>query len=99
MPDIGAAIFGCGFLLSSNALQAYALDSFEKCTASAAAAAQVIRMITGFAFPLFTPAMYNRLGWGWANTILGLIAILFGLLAPLMLWKVGPRIRAMGKQL
>ena len=99
MPDIGAAIFGCGFILNTGALQAYVLDSFGKYTASASAASQVLRMLAGFAFPIFAPAMYNHLGWGWANSTLALIALVLGLPAPLVMWKFGKRIREMGRPL
>ncbi|TVY28870.1 Efflux pump [Lachnellula hyalina] len=97
MPDIGAAIFGCGFFLNTGLILAYVLDSFGKYTASAMAASQLLRMIAGFAFPIFAPAMYTALGWGWANSTLALIAMVFGSLAPLILWKFGAKIRAMGK--
>jgi hypothetical protein len=83
--DIGATIFGCGFILHTNAMGAYILDSFEKYAASATVASEVLRMIAGFAFPIFAPAMYNRLGFGWGNRTLALIALVFGLLAPLIL--------------
>lgn len=97
MPDIGAAIFGCGFILGTQAMGAYILDSFGKYTASATAASQVLRMIAGFVFPIFAPAMYHRLGWGWGNSTLAFIALVFGLPAPLILWTFGAKIRAMGK--
>ncbi|TVY56808.1 Efflux pump vrtL [Lachnellula cervina] len=97
MPDIGAAIFGCGFFLNTGLMLAYVLDSFGKYTASAMAASQLLRMIAGFAFPIFAPAMYTALGWGWANSTLALVALVFGSLAPITLWKFGARIRAMGK--
>ena len=97
MPDIAAAIFGCGFILNTQAMGAYILDSFGKYTASAMAASQVLRMTAGFVFPIFAPAMYHRLGWGWGNSTLGFIALVFGLPAPLILWMFGAKIRAMGK--
>ena len=97
MPDIGAAIFGCGFILNTQAMGAYILDSFGKYTASATAASQVLRMMAGFVFPIFAPAMYHRLGWGWGNGTLAFIALVFGLPAPLILWTLGARFRAMGK--
>jgi MFS family permease len=75
MPDIGAAVFGCGFMLNSNAMGAYVLDAFEKYTASATAASQALRMMAGFAFPIFAPVMYKQLGWGWGNSTLALISV------------------------
>lgn len=99
MPDIGALPFGMGFILSTKASGAYLLDSFGKYTASAMAASQFLRMIFGFVFPIFAPVMYHRLGWGWANTVLAGISLLFGTAAPLLLWNYGAKIRAMGKEL
>ncbi|WPH03971.1 putative transporter [Acrodontium crateriforme] len=99
MCDVGAALFGCGFILSTKALLSYNFDCYPKHTASASAAGQFLRMIAGFAFPIFAPAMYHRLGWGWANTVLALLAVLFAISGPLILWKFGARIRALGKDL
>ncbi|CAK4033801.1 related to multidrug resistant [Lecanosticta acicola] len=99
MPDIGAAIFGCGFILSTVAMLSYLLDSLQKYTASASAAGQLMRMIAGFAFPIFAPAMLNKLGWGWTNTVFALIAIVLGIPGPLILWRYGAKIRAIGKAL
>lgn len=98
MPDIGVTIFACGFMLNLSALGAYTLDAFPDCTASAMAASQFYKMIAAFGFPIFAPAMYVRLGWGWTNTTMALIALLFGLPAPFVLWKYGARIRAAGRQ-
>ncbi|KAF5535205.1 major facilitator superfamily transporter [Fusarium phyllophilum] len=58
VPDIGIAIFGCGVILNTQALQAYVMDAFRKYVASASAASQFLRSIAGFAFPVFAPAMY-----------------------------------------
>lgn len=56
--------------------------------------------IAGFSFPLFTSGMFDKLGYNWANTLFGFIAVL---LAPvpfvshshptvclrLILWEIG----------
>lgn len=97
MPDIGTAIFGCGFILMVQAMGAYILDCFGKYTASASAASQVLGMVAGFVLPIFAPALYHRLGWGWGNTVLALISLIVALPAPLILWRYGPRLRAMSR--
>ena len=97
MPDIGAAIFGAGIILTTQAYQTYIVECFGKYTASATAASQLLRMVAGFAFPIFAPAMYGKLGWGWGNSTLGFIALVFGLPAPWILWIFGARLRSMGK--
>ncbi|KAG9522882.1 MFS multidrug transporter-like protein, partial [Aureobasidium melanogenum] len=97
LPDIGIAIFGCGIIIGTQAMQAYVMDSFRKHVASASAASQLLRSITGFAFPLFAPSLYAKLGYGWGNSLLAFIFIGIGIPAPLILWKYGARLRATGK--
>jgi hypothetical protein len=50
--------------------------------------------LAGFGFPLFAPAMFKALGYGWGNSVLGLIGIALGVPAPILLWKFGPGLRA-----
>ncbi|KAI1339725.1 major facilitator superfamily transporter [Xylariaceae sp. FL0016] len=97
VPDIGIAIFGCGIILNTQALQAYVMDAYRKYVASASAASQFLRSCAGFAFPIFAPAMYNALGYGWGNSILALTFIVIGWPAPFLLWKYGAKLRGMGK--
>lgn len=95
-PDIGIAIFGCGIIVGTQAMQAYVMDSFRKYVASASAASQLLRSITGFAFPLFAPQMYHSLGYGWGNSRLAFLFIAIGMPAPLILWRYGERLREKG---
>ena len=44
----------------------------------AIAAATCLRSLAGFGFPLFAPAMFNKLGYGKGNTILACLAIILG---------------------
>lgn len=96
MPDIGVAIFGCGYIASGLAVQAYVTDAFLEYNASAGAASQLIRNIFAFAFPIFAPSLYASLGYGLGNTLLAVIAITIGLPGPLILWKYGEMLRAKG---
>ena len=101
VPDIGASVLGCGIILGTQAMQAYVMDSYSQHTASATAlamaAALLLRSITGFAFPTFAPVLFDKLGYGWGNSILAFAFIAIGVPAPLFLWKFGARIRAKGK--
>ncbi|KAI1078848.1 MFS general substrate transporter [Whalleya microplaca] len=97
VPDIGIAIFGCGIILNTQALQAYVMESYRKYVASASAASQFLRSIAGFAFPIFAPAMYQNLGYGWGNSLLAFTFIAIGWPAPFLLWKFGAKLRALGK--
>ena len=58
------------------------------------AAEQFVRSLTAFLFPLFAPIMYQKLGYGWANSILALAGLALGLPLPIYLWKYGARLRA-----
>lgn len=96
-PDVGIAIFGCGIILNTQAMQAYVTEAYLGHVASASAASQFLRSITGFAFPLFAPALYNNLGYGWGNSILGFAFLVLAAPAPIVLWLYGARMRAIGK--
>lgn len=94
MPNIGAAIFAAGVIVAFQCIQTYLVDSYTRYAASAIAAATVLRSCAGFGFPLFAPAMFNTLHYGWGNTLLALIAIFLGIPAPFMLWKYGETLRS-----
>jgi hypothetical protein len=97
IPDLGILIFGCGIIVGTQAMQAYVMDSFPKYVASASAASQLLRSIAGFAFPIFAPRLYWALGYGWGNALLAFLFLAIGVPAPLLLWKFGAKLRAMGK--
>ncbi|KAI8964592.1 MFS general substrate transporter [Daldinia sp. FL1419] len=97
VPDIGIAILGCGIINNTQSMQAYVMDAYSQYVASASAASQFLRSITGFAFPIFAPAMYKGLGYGWGNSVLALTFVVIGWPAPFVLWTYGAKLRAMGK--
>ncbi|KAL4781127.1 major facilitator superfamily transporter [Aspergillus varians] len=96
--DIGAAVFGCGVILSTQAMQQYVMDSYLEFVASANAASFFVRSIFAFCFPIFAPALYDRLGYGWGNSMLAFIMIGFGVPAPFLVWIYGARLREIGRQ-
>ena len=65
--DIGAAVFGCGVILSTQAMQQYVMESYKEYVTSANAASQFLRSIFGFCFPIFASALYDRLVYGWGT--------------------------------
>ncbi|KAK6949555.1 hypothetical protein Daesc_009638 [Daldinia eschscholtzii] len=97
VPDVGIAILGCGIINNTQSMQAYVMDAYRQYVASASAASQFLRSIAGFAFPIFAPAMYQNLGYGWGNSVLALTFIIIGWPAPFLLWTYGAKLRAMGK--
>jgi hypothetical protein len=73
---------------------AYVIDTYGEHTSSALAATQFVKSLTAFLFPLFAPAMYQALGFGWTNTVLALTGLSIAVPLPLVIWKFGPRLRA-----
>jgi len=56
-------------------LQMYLVDAFSIYAASALAANTVVRSIAGAVLPLCGLRMYDALGMGWGNSLLGFIAL------------------------
>ncbi|KZT40250.1 MFS general substrate transporter [Sistotremastrum suecicum HHB10207 ss-3] len=97
LPDIGLAFIGAGVILNFQGIQTYVIDAFTLHAASALAATSFLRSVCGFGFPLFAPAMYNKLGYGVGDTVLAALAIVIGCPAPWIFWKYGERIRLRSK--
>ncbi|PWY69647.1 CefM protein [Aspergillus sclerotioniger CBS 115572] len=92
IPILGTAIFGFGFIVFFMPTQAYLVDAFAHNAASALAAGAVLRSLGGALLPLAGVPMYDKLGLGWGNTLLGLIAIAT-IPLPFFLLRYGERIR------
>lgn len=93
MPDAGAVIFAAGIKYGLQCTQLYALDVYPTYAASASAAGTFMRSLAGFGFPLFAPYLYQRLDYGWGNSVLALVAVMIGLPMPFLLWVYGPALR------
>ncbi|KAL4894554.1 major facilitator superfamily domain-containing protein [Aspergillus ambiguus] len=93
MPNIGAAIYSAGTLVEVLCVTGYIIDTYQKYAASAMAAIIVLRSILAVVLPLAAPSLYQNLGFDWGNTLLGLIAIVVGIPAPILLWYYGPALR------
>ncbi|KAJ5656025.1 hypothetical protein N7507_007975 [Penicillium longicatenatum] len=97
MVDAGAAIYTCGSFIVNQGMLAYLLDEIEH-AASANAASRMLSNICGFAFPIFAPQMYDRLDYGWGNSLLAFVFLILGVPTPLLLWVWGSKLRALGKK-
>ncbi|GAB7359767.1 hypothetical protein MBLNU230_g6938t1 [Neophaeotheca triangularis] len=93
VPNIGAAIFAAGQQMVFQCCQTYIVDSYTRFAASGIAATMVLRSLGGFTFPLFAPGLYDALGYGWGNSVLGFAGVVLGIPAPFLLWKYGARLR------
>ncbi len=93
VPNIGAAIFAAGLILSFQCTQTYVVDAYERYAASATGAAAFVRTMAGFSFPLFAPQMYARLGIAGATGLLSGLVFLLGITMPVVMWRYGEWLR------
>jgi hypothetical protein len=70
----------------------YLVDAYTVFSASVTAASTIFRCLFGALLPLAGSAMYNKLGYGWGNSVLGFIAVGF-LPLPFIFYRYGQRIR------
>lgn len=73
-------------------LQTYLIDAYTVYAASALAASTVLRCIFGAALPLAGQPLYDALGLGWGNSLLGFIALAMAPV-PFLLSRYGERLR------
>ncbi|KAF2761648.1 MFS general substrate transporter [Pseudovirgaria hyperparasitica] len=96
MPIIGSAFFSVGAVLLFNSVLNYLSDAYPEHAASVLAGNDLFRSSFGAGFPLFASAMYNRLGVGWASSLLAFLGIAF-IPIPFALYFYGERLRKMSK--
>lgn len=70
----------------------YLIDTFTTYAASALAANTVMRSIAGAVLPLAGLPMYEALGLGWGNSLLGFVGLLL-VPAPWLFMKYGEYLR------
>jgi hypothetical protein len=91
--DIGIFITCFGEQLRGIPMSAYVMDAYVEHTSSALAAQQFLRSLTAFLFPLFTPIMYEKMGYGWGNSSMALAGMVLGLPGSFLLWYFGATLR------
>jgi hypothetical protein len=70
----------------------YLVDIYPLYAASAIAATKVLQSLVGAVLPLAGPALYDRLGLGWGNSVLAFIA-LASIPIPWLFFQYGEKIR------
>ncbi|KAK8160709.1 major facilitator superfamily domain-containing protein [Phyllosticta citrichinensis] len=86
VPMLGTAVASMGMIVVFICIQTYLVDTFTRYAASANAANTVLRCILGALLPLCGLDMYDAMGLGWGNTLLGFLALA---LAPVLWWFYG----------
>ncbi|GAA5868957.1 hypothetical protein JCM16303_000319 [Sporobolomyces ruberrimus] len=93
VPVIAGFPFGMAMVMVFLTMFSYLIDVYYVFAASALAANAVLRSLLGFAFPLFTRYMFQRLGTQWALTLLAFLSLAF-MPIPFLFYYYGERIRA-----
>lgn len=91
-PMIGTGIVGFGMLGIFMSVQTYLVDMYTTYAASVTAANTVLRSVLGALLPLCGLQLYDSMGMGWGNTLLGLV-VLFLAPFPWLFYQYGGRIR------
>ena len=84
--------YGIGQVMILNTTTNYYIDSFERYSASAIAAGAVFRSVIGGIVPLFAPALFKTLGYGWGISVFAFMATAIAP-APLIFYFYGQRVR------
>ncbi|XXH05708.1 hypothetical protein Hte_012143 [Hypoxylon texense] len=94
VPIIGTFITGFGAYFVIMPAQLYLVDLFgSAAAASALGANNLLRSMASTFLPLAGPPMYDRLGYGWGNTLLGFLALAF-IPGPILFYRFGERLRS-----
>jgi hypothetical protein len=92
VPIIATSFIGLGNLTAMMTIQTYLVDAFTIHAASAIAANTVLRSIFGALLPLSGLSLFDALGLGWGNSLLGFISVAF-IPVPIFFLYYGERIR------
>ncbi|KXH60647.1 polyamine transporter 3 [Colletotrichum nymphaeae SA-01] len=75
VPMIGVVILSGGLTGVTMCVQNYQIDSYERYAASGSAAVTLSRSLIGALMPLGGLKMYDALGLGWGNSLLGFMSL------------------------
>lgn len=92
VPIIGMVPFGIGMMGVFMPVQTYAIDCYPAYAASANATLTATRSLVGALLPLAGPKMFQSLGLGWGNSLLGFLALAF-VPVPIFFHRYGKSIR------
>ncbi|KAH7556249.1 hypothetical protein BM1_06775 [Bipolaris maydis] len=93
VPSISLAFVGFGMFCSTAAVTSYVVDAYAKYAASAIAGIAFLENTMAAFLPLATQDLYRALGFQWASSLLGFVALALSCI-PLVLLRYGRSIRA-----
>ncbi|KAF2808674.1 MFS general substrate transporter [Mytilinidion resinicola] len=92
LPCLAFIPFGFGLLGIFLPCQTYMVDAFLTTSASAVAALVCFRSAFGAFLPLAGPPLYDKLGLGWGNSVLGFLTLVMTPI-PWVFFRYGGRVR------
>ncbi|KAL4864419.1 hypothetical protein BDV12DRAFT_176186 [Aspergillus spectabilis] len=92
VPIIGMFPFGFSMMGVYMPIQTYVIDCYPRYAASANASLTATRSLLGALLPLAGPKMFESLGLGWGNSLLGFLALAF-VPIPIIFTRYGKVIR------
>ncbi|KAF9883641.1 hypothetical protein FE257_003113 [Aspergillus nanangensis] len=92
VPIIGMYPFGLSMIGVYLPIQTYVIDCYPRYAASANASLTATRSLLGALLPLAGPKMFESLGLGWGNSLLGFLALVF-VPIPIVFTRYGKVIR------
>ncbi|KAL8795512.1 MAG: hypothetical protein Q9182_007524 [Xanthomendoza sp. 2 TL-2023] len=87
VPTIGLAIVGFAIMVIMTAVDMYITDSYTKFAGSAIAAVALGENLFAAWLPLAAHSMYTNLGFQWASSLLGFVALALTLAPIVLVWK------------
>lgn len=95
-PTLGLVVVGIGIMVVVQCVATYITDAYQIWSGSAIAAVACVENLFSAFLPLAAQSMYTNLGFQWASSLLGFIAVALSF-APLVLYIKGPAIRKRSK--
>lgn len=92
VPAIGLGLVGFAVMVIVTTCATYVTDSYAKFAGSAVSCLALGESMFAAWLPLATKSMYTNLGFQWASSVLGFVALLLTI-APVVLWFKGTAIR------
>lgn len=92
LPIMGCVVFSWGMVAFMMPVTTYLIDVFHTEAAGPVGASGVLRCLVGGLLPLCAHSLYNRLGYGWGNTLLAFVALAFTPF-PYLFYKHGEKLR------